>query len=740
MCFCPGRQGGLSAVLRSRRGNSAALLFKLVAAALRGTCCYPWRIRQAGLTNAYSFLFIIFLFNLYILYSLRRTCLILSVVLLSVSCFAQPAFDTAIHHAKQWLLTQEQTPADSIIRWHKTLSKTGQWADIDYAGQTSAGWTTLAHLGRVRSMAVAWSKPGNALYRHKALLKNTLLAIDHWLQKKYTNPNWWYNQIGAPQHWRDILILLTDQFSKSQQQQALQCLQQYDVKPNFTGANLAWSADLMLHDGLLTRNATKVSGAVGYIIKEIKVSTGEGIQPDYSFHQHGARLQTHHYGSAFLTDNVRLAWVLRNTPWAYPQTSLDILVNFVLEGWQWSARGSFNSPGTVDRAVSRPGFLQKAGLSNILPALIMLGGSKQAALTAMLQGQQTGLPSITGFRYFPRSDFAVYQQPAYSFFLKMISDRTLAAENINHENQQGRWLNFGDGYLIKNGTEYTDLLPVWDWKKLPGQTLFPGATTLQRQAFAGGVSNGSTGCAAMDAVASGNGKTLAAYRFWAFYNGMVICLSATTAASLPGDSMYTTLDQCRLTGPVTASNVQHIVHVADTICSGIKWLHHAGMAYIPLGNYTMQVQRKKASGSWALLSAAGSPAIIQQDVFMPAIRHNADTAIAYLLAPAATAIAAATAARDHAVHIIKNTRPLQLLRLQNNVYMAAFREAVHNFQIEENYNVSVSRPCLLLLDGSQLYASDPLQQGGLLTIGINNTSISMQLPADGTTAVFTLNK
>ena len=38
---------GLSAVLRSRRSGSPALHSKFYPAALRGTCCYPWRSQTA---------------------------------------------------------------------------------------------------------------------------------------------------------------------------------------------------------------------------------------------------------------------------------------------------------------------------------------------------------------------------------------------------------------------------------------------------------------------------------------------------------------------------------------------------------------------------------------------------------------------------------------------------------------------------------------------------------------------
>ena len=43
---------GLSAVLLSRRSGSPASHSKFYPAALRGTCCYPWRNKTAALRNS----------------------------------------------------------------------------------------------------------------------------------------------------------------------------------------------------------------------------------------------------------------------------------------------------------------------------------------------------------------------------------------------------------------------------------------------------------------------------------------------------------------------------------------------------------------------------------------------------------------------------------------------------------------------------------------------------------------
>jgi len=76
----------------------------------------------------------------------------------------------------------------------------------------------------------------------------------------------------------------------------------------------------------------------------------------------------------------------------------------------------------------------------------------------------------------------VWHSPEASYFIKTLSTRTLPMESINNENQLGVQLNSGDTYLIRNGTEYFDLMPVWDWQHVPGVTWAEHAVAPKRLA------------------------------------------------------------------------------------------------------------------------------------------------------------------------------------------------------------------------------------------------------------------
>ena len=213
---------------------------------------------------------------------------------------SQLPYHQVINRYKTFLIDLDTTSTQNVKNWLATVDESGKWGDVDYRDQNSSSWKTTEHLDRLVKISVAYQKRGSPFYQNDSARKVISKALDHWMTKVYRNLNWWYNEIGVPQFWRDIITLDGDFLKGQQRTKALNVLRQFKLKPNFTGANLTWSADLSLHYGLFTQNDSLIIQASKLLAKEIKVSNGEGIRPDFSYHQHGSRLQTHHYGAAFL--------------------------------------------------------------------------------------------------------------------------------------------------------------------------------------------------------------------------------------------------------------------------------------------------------------------------------------------------------------------------------------------------------------------------------------------------------
>jgi chondroitin AC lyase len=219
---------------------------------------------------------------------MKCTSLVIGLILCIGSLHAQA--DSILSRYRQYYFASA-ADTNNAGKLASSLDANGQWNDINYLDKERGNWKPADHLRRTRALALAYSKPASPYYHNKEIFTAIQRAIDHWTANRYTSLNWWHNEIGVPQLMRDILILLRDDLPKQQFEKALGILAQYRVQDNATGANLVWSADLGIHYCALTGNEGLSRKYLDRIIAEIKITTGDGVQPDYSFHQHDKRLQ-----------------------------------------------------------------------------------------------------------------------------------------------------------------------------------------------------------------------------------------------------------------------------------------------------------------------------------------------------------------------------------------------------------------------------------------------------------------
>ncbi len=662
---------------------------------------------------------------------------IISFLALFFSCsgYAQP--DTLLNRYRSYIYRTSTVQTDAVKNWAGNLNASKQWPDIDYQDKELAGWKIAKHLVRIREMALAWSYPSSSLYHDAQTWKTLNAALDHWLEKRYQSANWWHNEIGIPRLMRDIIILLRNDLEPARLQQALQVMAQLRVRDNATGGNLVWCADLGLHYGALTNDLPLIERCRDLIMAEIRISDGDGIKPDHSFHQHGKRLQMFQYGKAYLWESVRVAWQCRNTSWAFPEEKTGLLNDVILQGWQWMARGINTVPGTIDRSSSRKGELRSADLRPLIPFLVELSPAV-AGRFRELGSRQEGHGSLIGYRYYPYSDFSAYQRPGWSFFLKTISTRTLATESINSENLRGKLLNSGDAYLVRNGQEYFNMMPVWDWMHLPGVTAFKTADHIDRQEFTGSVSDGMEGLSVMDYVLKNKpgDQTLTTHKFWACQGDLVVCLLSYIDVQNIGDSLYTTLDQCRRQGDVTVNKTGNILRQGAHRIEKVKWVHHAGLAYIPLIPATIDLHLETVTGSWTTINTSETKEPVTENIFLPVMDHERSKhgATGYVLALCSTPEQAEKIAAKPVWKILRNDRECQAVQFSDGTVMAAFY-APGNLKAPSIKNLQVDQPCLVMVKNGKSYISDPAHKGPSVKITLNNRSSMISLPVDGTTII-----
>ena len=628
-------------------------------------------------------------------------------------------------------LKHSRPDAESVRRYVDALTDEGTWADIDYDTKNPSSWQAARHMSRLREMALALVADDHELHGDPELRRAVNSALGHWLAKRYRN-TWWWDQIGVPRNMRDVVVLLDDELTGDARAGALEVIGQHKV--GGSGANLVWTAELALHHACLSGEPERAAAAAARVWQEVTRGAPQGIQPDNSFYQHGPRLQAFHYGRSYLQVVVELAWQLRGTPWAMPADKQEIVSDYILDGLQWMCRGTYTVPSTLDRAVSRRNSLGAADLRWAAGLWREVDARRLEELDALLARQNgTGGP-LVGFRHFPRADFTTYHCPAGSLFLKTVSDRTRITESINSENLKGvPYLHSGDHYVLADGGEYHNLQPVWDWSRLPGLTTAPGLLEVERRSFVGGVGDGSSGLAAMDYVRTGeNGARLVARKAWVFRNDLVICLMGGWDSAGTAGTPWTSLEQCRLRGPVQAALEDgEVISLAQGQhrLAAVRWLLHNGIGYVPLGPAAVSVQLGLVTGSWHSINRGQSDAEVTEPVFAAALEHGpAPAACGFVVVLGTDAGALAKLTEAPPWDVLRNDAECQCIRMAGGRHFAACYAPTGVAEA----GFGADAPCLAMWSERGLWLCDPTQEGRTAEVRLGDAVRRVDLPPGGT--------
>jgi chondroitin AC lyase len=376
--------------------------------------------------------------------------------------------------------------------------------------------------------------------------------------------------------------------------------------------------------------------------------------------------------------------------------------------------------------------LHNGNLTSVIDLLSTVKPSAAASLALIKSRYQDKSKPLAGFRYFPYSDFAAYHIAGFSFFLKTISTRTLPAEiNTNSENVKGRLLNSGDTYFIKNGDEYFNMMPAWDWEHIPGVTNFGNTkqTNIKRLPFNGSVTDSVNGLSAMDYVIKDSANSFSARKIWASHNNVVVCLIGGVSTDVKS-GLFTTLNQSALQGPVEVNIAGNELTKGTHHLNNVKWIYHSGFAYIPLGKSAFDVINNTVTGSWSNFNLSIPYKSISKDVFMPVMLHDQSTT-GYVIASCKNAAEANNIAKSPSWKVIQNDVNCQAVAFNDGLLMAAFFKG--GSVTTGNVNIQVDRPCLIIKNGKKLNISDPSHTGGSLHININNSEHIVKLSNNGYT-------
>lgn len=574
----------------------------------------------------------------------------------------------------------------------------GSWPDVNYADRSLANWLPMTHLVRLRRIARALAEPSLVLQGRANATRVLNQGVAYWLNQGPRPESWWFNTIGQQREIMRILVLAGEQLQPDLALRLRAMLFDPTMVPSAqnTGQNRVWYATSQLVRGVLARDGTDLSAASAALASVMNVTLAEGIQPDYSFHQHRAQLYTGGYGLAFLQDLAQLANWLQDTIWALPLPALRTLGDYALQGmlplvrgnwFDWSARGR-----EITRTVRipRPRLLA-ISMSRLAPAVPV----QQEALLGAAEKLQRGSPAAVGTFPFWRSDFLVHSTGRVYFSVKLCSARTVGTESGNGENLQGFWLPFGVTYQLKRGDEYDGLPPVWNWACLPGLTapeMVPPLKGYQTHAerFVGVLAAEAVGVAAMSMKKEGMRGKLA----WFFVGDLMVAMGSAISCTQP-QPVWTTLNQCRLNGPVHSNF--GILNNQDVVTAGTRWIWHDGLTYVFIEGPQPMLSREARRQSLSAVTTAEPNREVEASVFMLRLAHGAtpaDAGFAYAVWAGASSPEQVTTMPIPV--ILANSRAVQAVGMSDRLTYLAVMHEPGALTLDGGWLLRVDAPCLII--------------------------------------------
>jgi chondroitin AC lyase len=626
------------------------------------------------------------------------------------------------------------------------LLSDGSWIDINYSEKPSGVWSPHEHIRRLSLMVKAYRTAGQRHFNDPALRGHIEGAFrkvgDFYGVTVLPTGNWWFWVIGVPMDLGPSLVLMRDDIDRGLYDDLVTAIHwrignsptsRGLVGPTPTGQNLVWSSFNHLVLGLLRDEPERLVRVRDAMAGVTLPTSGEGVQSDRSFHQHGAQLYTGGYGGSFANDVAKYALLTRGTEYALPPSSLESFAAFVADGIAWSLHGTTFDVSVIGRSVANP---HMTGFNGVA-ALIQASGFEnsrameiRAAATKMLEGWPWGFPVElaglaanieaaryratwpSGYRHYHESDYSVFRRSGWFTSIKMFSARTKSGERTNGENLLGSRQSDGRFHLSLNGDEYyaEGVRPALDWSRLPGITVEQtnyAASDLYgfgSNKIAGGTGDGSNGVSAMDLAPLGS--TLRAKKSWFFMGDAIVFLTSGITATSPY-RVETIINQWPLKNP----NAQ--------VATGRNWTVADGIGYYLPNGGSQQTSRETRTGTWRALSESNADFTPQSATFLTMwLDHGVgpvNASAEYIIVPDTTADGMRSWVAANPVSILANNTSVAAVRRDNATGIVFW--SAGSFEGYES-NAAAIVYVTETDDGLTLNVSDPTNGAGTVRLTI----------------------
>jgi len=608
------------------------------------------------------------------------------------------------------------------------MGNSGEWKDIDYQTAKENYWPADKHLQRMRTLAAVYLMTSDDKYKSAVIN-----ALEYWVNLKRSDYLWsWYQQVMQAQPLAVVALILGDELPDHLKQYIVELLPN-QIDPTSIGINRSHNLLGVLYRGLLSEDGELVGATIKNFENSVRVTTNDGIQPDWSFHRNGPQLYVGIMEEYVLESTLQWARRVHDLEWKFSQKSTEILAHMVLDGLRWMHRSGQIDYNVVGRSIARPssgGSGIRSGERSFVTPIEMLFDLVPERLDEVLKFYTHfhGDPDsgLNGFKHFWRSDYTVTATNDFTFSIKMNSKRTEPTENGNGENLLGYWLGFGSTFLMQSGDEYHDIFPVLDWTKIPGVTApeykeapYYYGNPMQDVSFVGGATNGQVGVTTMVLdmsvdyleqtniiperanrtqldVSAGNTQ---AKKSWFSFGDQIVALGAGIR-STHNEPVNTTINQTLYNNNAQTS-LNGALSLSDHDVSHSRWVYHDHVGYVFFDDSPRIASVKTQTGTWSEINNAASDTQIFKDVFTLLIPHGVkpeNSAYQYVIIPGRTKEQVADYQANIPLKVLHNSEKLQAVEdTTQNIVSAVFYQA-GELAVSSDFTVKVDKPSVVILE------------------------------------------
>ena len=539
-------------------------------------------------------------------------------------------------------------PSDEVNRLVENFNfDSGAWNDIDYTTKDRGSWHSTLHVTRMLALTKLYCHQSSQWYRNERLKDLIHKSISYWGKLMPKCPNWWHNDIGVPKKMIAAMLCIREELTPEEVAVGLKVLERSAFGK--TGQNKVWLAGNQLMKGLLIDDEALVVKAKNIIAEEIVMTDKEGIQEDYSFHQHGAQMQFGNYGLTFI--DVMSFWcsVLYGSDYAFSDEQNNLVMRFISDGMNWTVYNGIMDHNACGRQPFRNGPAGKA--ASVAIALRQFGD--------MMPDQG----DLLGGRYFHRSDYGVFRQKNWFASVRMHSRRTIGYEYTNRENQHAHFSADAALIFMQKGDEYENIQAIWDWRKLPGVTAYEDGNQIPLSAvtdiregrlYVSNDTEAVSGYASDDCLVTAfelRRDGMSGKKAVVCFDDCIVALGTGLGCSLEGVSHLTTaLDQ---------------THYFGGEKTGRNWVYHNDRGYVLLDGASFNLTTDLQQGNWYDIDNTLPAKPSSGRVFKLWVEHDVasrNNSYAYVILPYASAKEVAKWAKRPQVEIVENSSECQTIK------------------------------------------------------------------------------